>query len=197
MAAPKLNTQLAITDIRPLTREDLSEIINAPKYDVMSRIRDPHHRVARLVASGIRPYEEIARRSGYSTMRINQLTADPAFMELVARYRREIDAAFISSQDDYYEMATANMLKAERMISEKLEIAEEEGSLPPVRDLLAISRDAADRFGYGKKATNVNINVDFASKLEKAISRSKGVTINALPSISPDVSQPPLIRRRA
>jgi hypothetical protein len=29
-----------------------------------------------------------------------------------------------------------------------------------------------DRFGYGKRQTNVNVNVDFAKRLEAAITRS-------------------------
>ena len=186
-----------ITDIRPLTREDLAEIMIPRNAPVVQRLRDPHHHVVRLIAAGVRPMEEVARRSGYTIARIHGLNTDPAFKELVASYRGAIDAAFIRSQDDYYELATSNMVKAERQIAEKLERAEEEGELLPTRDLIAISRDAADRFGYGKKAMNVNVNVDFASKLEQAIARSGKVIDPSLP-ISPGADgQLPLIRRRA
>jgi len=58
-------------------------------------------------------------------------------------------------------------------IADKLGEAEEAGETLPVRDLIAISRDAADRFGYGKKQTNVNVNADFASMLERTIDRSR------------------------
>lgn len=197
MPAYKTALPLTISEIRPLTREDLAEIVAQPTKHVIARLREPHHNVARLIAAGIRPRTELARRSGYTTARIRDLEADPAFQELISHYRKEVDAAFIRSQDDYYELATGNMIVAERMIAEKLEIHDEEGTLPPVRDLLAISRDAADRFGYGKKATNVNVNVDFASKLEQAIARSNKATINVSPADDALGASLPLIRRRA
>ena len=65
------------------------------------------------------------------------------------------------------------MLVAERQIADRLEDAEEEGVKLPLKDLLAISRDGADRFGYGKKSAVLNTNVDFAAILEQAIARSK------------------------
>lgn len=189
---------LSIGEIRPLTREDLAEIMVPPKKSAVARLRDPHHHAARLIAAGVRPMEEVARRTGYSRSRLYVLTLDPTFQELVASYRTREDASFYSTRDDYYETATANMLKAEVQIAEKLEAAEETGELLPIRDLLAISRDAADRFGYGKKTTNLNVNVDFASKLEKAIERSAARSIDHSPSISPDASTAsPVIARRA
>lgn len=182
---------LKIGEIRPLTRDDLSEIIGKKRQaQTVQYLRDSHHMVARLVAAGVRPNSEIARRTGFAASRISNLIIDPAFQELVASYRGDVDAAFIRSQDDFFETATSNMLKAERQIAEKLDKADEEGELLPVRDLLAISRDAADRFGYGKKTTNLNVNVDFASKLEQAIARTKAVSS---PTISPtDGAEPSL-----
>ena len=168
-----------IRSIRPLTREDLEEIKTKRTVPVVARFRDPHHRVARLVAAGLRP-AETAAQSGYSLARIYVLQADPTFMQLVAEYRKEVTEGFVQSQDAYYELATTNMLTAERMLAEKLEIADEEGTSLPTRDLLAISRDAADRFGYGKRTLNTNVNIDFAAKLEAAISRS-GKVIDVIP----------------
>lgn len=199
--------------IRELTRDDMDQLKIKRVVDVAKRFRDPHHRVARLIAAGLRPYE-VAKKSGYSYGRIRTLTADPTFMELVASYRADVQEAFVESVDDYYELATSNMLKAERQLAEKLDEADEQGELLPTRDLIAISRDAADRFGYGKKQTNLNVNVDFAAKLESARQRS-GRVIDAVanpplaespnPSrttTSPPRTQsrdvtPPLIRRRA
>ncbi len=98
-----------------------------------------------------------------------------------------MDAEFVKNADAFYEVATSNMLKAEVMLADKLEAAEEEGTHLPTRDLIAISRDAADRFGYGKRQTNLNVNADFASLLEKAIQRS-GKTIEG--SITPGSQSP-------
>ena len=81
------------------------------------------------------------------------------------------------------------MTKAERQISDRLDEADETGESLPIRDLVAVSRDAADRLGLGKKSTVTNLNVDFAAKLEAAIGRSAKI----IELSSSEVS----IRRRA
>lgn len=174
----KIATEPSVTNVRALTRDDLASIkdLRSSTADthggnVVQRLRDPHHRVARLIAAGLRT-DEIAERSGYSHQRITTLQRDPAFQELVARYRKTVDEAFEREQDEYAKLATGNMLKAETMLAEKLEEAEETGEFLPTKDLIAISRDAADRFGYGKRQMNLNVNMDFAAELEKARSRS-------------------------
>lgn len=178
----KIATHPEIIAIRPMTREDIGLILEKrvgedgrPITNVVQRFRDPHHRVARLFAAGLR-LPEVAERSGFSYSRVSILFGDPAFQDLVAKYREKVDAAFVQGQDDFYEQATSNMRKAEAMLAEKLEAAEEAGELLPTRDLIAISGDRMDRFGYGKRQTNLNVNADFASLLEKAIARS-GKTI--------------------
>lgn len=178
-----------ILAIRDLTRDDLARLAD-PRTNVLAptSLRDSHHRVARLVASGLRQFE-VAAKTGYSIQRIGTLTASPAFRQLVAEYQALVTEAFVESQDDYFTVATSNMLKAERQIADKLDAADDAGETLPTRELVAISRDAADRFGYGKKLTNLNVNVDFASKLEKAIARSgKTIEATALPgSLVPPV----------
>lgn len=173
MPKPLARTKL-IGPIREMTREDMAATLR-PCYQPLitdpTKLRDSHHRVARLAAAGCRKFE-IVERTGYSYNRISQLLASPAFVELVAKYRAKVDASFERSQDEFFNLATANMIKAERMIADKLEAADNETIDLPVRDLVAVSRDAADRFGYGKKETRLNINADFAAELEKAIARS-------------------------
>lgn len=178
----KIATHPEIIAIRPMTREDIGLILEKrvgsdgrPLSGAVQRFRDPHHRIARLFATGLR-LAEVVERCGYSYNRVAILSTDPAFQDLIAKYREKVDAAFVQGQDDFYEQATSNMRKAEAMLAEKLEAAEEAGELLPTRDLIAISGDRMDRFGYGKRQTNLNVNADFASLLEKAIARS-GKTI--------------------
>lgn len=173
---------------RPLTREDLALLVqgNRTSDAFPKKLRDSHHRIARLAAAGLRPFE-IAQRSGYGRARVTALLSNPAMEELVARYREKVDEAFATNQDEYYELATSNMLAAERHIADQIAEADEAGELLPIRTALAISRDAADRFGYGKRQTNVNVNVDFAAQLERAIQRS-GKTIEASPNQGPGSS---------
>jgi len=160
--------------VRSLARADLSLLAqtrDTPAGSVVAKLRDPHHRIARCLASGMKQ-NEAAAICGMSYNRVHTLLKDPAFQDLVSKYRGQVDEAFVRSQDHFMEMATANMLRAESMIMEKLEDAEERGEFLPTRDLLAISRDAADRFGYGKKNTTLNVNADFAALLEAARRRS-------------------------
>lgn len=178
----------------PLTAADL-ERLREPRFVATSpqKLRDSHHMIARLAASGKRP-GEIAALVGYSRERVTVLLLSPAMEELVAVYRAKVDEAFVESQDAFFELATRNMLAAERHIADHIAELDESGELLPVRTALAISRDAADRFGYGKKTQNLNINVDFASQLERAIKRSgKGP---ALEGTTTTVAQTPAPRRQ-
>lgn len=163
-----------IQGIRELVKPDLAVLAKTREVPVIKRLRDPHHRLARLVASGLKP-SAAATQAGYSYGSLSILQKDPAFQELVSHYRGIVDENFAASQDAFYELATANMLKAERHIAEQIESREESGELLSIREALAVSRDAADRFGYGKKTTNVNVNLDFAAKLERAHKRSATV----------------------
>lgn len=175
----KIASKPEVIAIRALTRDDLG-LLAAERpsdstragSDPIAKLRDTHHRLARMVASGLR-MTDIATQSGYSYQRVMTLQKDPSFIELVARYRSRIDEAWGREQDAYAELMTANMLKAERMLADKLEDAEDEDTTLPTRELIAISRDAADRMGYGKRQTNLNVNVDFAAKLEAARARSR------------------------
>lgn len=170
----KLAIDPKIIEVRPLTRDDLLCLREKrPAQGVVKTFRDSHHKIARLVAAGLKP-GEVALRAGITVSRVGSLKGDPAFIELVAQYRLKVDEAFVEGVGDYYEVATANMLKAEVMLSDKLDEAIDSGELLPTKDLLAISRDAADRFGHPKQkvSQNTNVNVDFAAMLEATARRS-------------------------
>lgn len=161
-----------VLSVRPMTPADLEGLRRPSNIPRLRQLRDSHHNVARMLASGMKVYE-VAARCGYSLKRVSDLQRDPAFIDLVARYRDEVTEVWKESVDDFMTLATANMIKAERQISDRLDEADEKNETLPVRELIAISRDAADRLGYGKKSTTLNLNVDFAAKLEAARRRSK------------------------
>ncbi len=171
-----------IKSIEVLEREDLAILMEAREADTqkiansITRLRDPHHMLARYLAMGMK-HHEAGRKAGYSIGRVQMLLKSPAFQELMAHYRNLVTDGFKEEVEEYVELATGNMLMAERMIAEQLEDAEENDEKVPIATLLKVSRDAADRLGYGKKTTNVNVNVDLASRLERAIQRS-GKTID-------------------
>jgi hypothetical protein len=138
-----------------------------------------------MVAAGMRP-GDIVEQSGYSHGRINALMIDPAFQDLVSYYRSMVDESFKEQLDATHRQMILARGKAIRMLNDKLEVAEENDELPPVRELLGILELTADRTGYGKRETKVNVNLDFAGNLEKALSRMKSVrSLDSTPVIEP------------
>ena len=169
-----LHHQPEVSDIRSLTRADLAVLAVKRPPNSLQTLRDTHHRAARAVAAGLRG-EELASRTGYSYQRVYLLQQDPAFMELVAHYRAIITAEWAASVDPVIEYMSTNALKAQAMLSDKLDAAAENNEFLPTRDLLGIAELGLDRTGYGKVNKNVNVNVDFAAQLEAARKRSAGV----------------------
>lgn len=162
--------------LAPMTREDMAEVLKPPfKAHVgVERLRDSHHNIARLAALGMKQIE-IAARTGYSANRVNLLLQGPAMQDLVAHYRATVDESWRQNVDDYFQMVFTNMMRAERMIGDRLEEADEGDADVRMKDLIDIARDGADRTGYMKKSAQVVAKVDFASRLEAAIERNKKV----------------------
>lgn len=159
-----------VTNIRAVTRADLAHLTVKRDVTAVQTLRDNHHRIARAVASGL-SLGDVASTCGVSYNRVTSLKADPSFQELVAHYRAIITSEW-AQQDTVIEFLRGNALKAQAMISDKLDAAAEANEFLPTRDLLGIAELGLDRTGYGKVNKNVNINVDFAAKLEAARNRS-------------------------
>jgi hypothetical protein len=162
-----------ISGIRVLARADLSVLLEKRPKTELKSLTDKHHRIARAVAAGLSNVD-VAAICGITATRVSMLKQDQAFQELCAHYRGLVTADYIHQTDSYLEVLLANKLKAEVMLGDKLDAAIDGDELLPTRDLMAISRDAADRTGHGKVQTNMNVNVDFAAKLEAARRRSAG-----------------------
>lgn len=159
--------------MRELTREDLRALNGPrPKVSAVQKFRDSHHRIAMLFAEGLR-MREVKEITGYSYPRLSVLHSDPAFQDLIASYRPEAQARAREALDEYRALAVGNMVEGELMIEEVLARAREENELPSIRELVAITSDRADRFGYGKHQTSTNVNVDIATRLDAAIARTE------------------------
>lgn len=181
-----------VTAVRELRKEDLARFAELRRGHVVKRLRDSHHHIAKMFASGMDAVQ-VAQRVGRTPASIRTIRKSPAFEQLLAEYRAIATEAWADSVDTYFDLASSNMVRAELQIADRLGEAEEAGETLPVRDLLAISRDAADRFGYGKRSTQVNVNADFAALLEKAIRRS-GKSLDLVASKAPRTSEPPAPR---
>lgn len=192
-----------IGPIRLLSRSDLAHLTVRREASVVQNLRDNHHRIARAVASGMST-TDVAATCGITINRVSVLKADPAFADLIAHYRAIITTEW-AQQDTVIEFMRSNALKAQAMISDKLDDAAERNEFLPTRDLLGIAELGLDRTGYGKVNKNVNVNIDFAAKLEAARNRSaQARVINPpieapSPSSSPQsgstVSEPPRIKQ--
>lgn len=141
---------------------------------VVKKFRDTHHMMARLFAMGYRT-GEVADKMGYSISRISILRNSPAFEELVAAYREDVNGVWRQHQDEYMTIMNRTRMLAARMKLDQMEAAEENGEQIPLNTLLRIEADNADRTGYAKRTVNTNINLDLALKLDKAIERSSKV----------------------
>ena len=160
-----------VLGIRPLAAEEVS----APRgrVSVIKRFRDSHHRMARLFASGLR-VSEVAALTGYSVSRVSIFHNNPAFQDLIAEKRMIEDQIARDHITAYNELILSNGLKAERKLADKLDDDDESEGMS-VRELISISRDAADRVGLSKRSIQTNVNLDFADMLDRAIKRSDEV----------------------
>ena len=160
-----------VLSVRPLTPEDLPRLRDPRVAPRMKSFRDTHHRLARMVAAGFRD-AEIIRKTGYSQTRLGSLKADPAFQQLIAEYREKVTESWLETVDEFHEASISNMLRAERMVEEHLDVAEETDERIPLKTLIAITADRADRFGYGKHRTQRNENLTFAAEMKLIAQRS-------------------------
>lgn len=162
-----------VASVQALTREDLLRLKQPRPAQGRPRLmRNAHHRLARYVASGLRT-EEILRLTGYSSSRFSNLSRDPAFQQLVALYTGKVDEAFVRSQNEVQEVAAELIMRNLRKVEEHYDDADESEERIPLKTLVAVGADLMDRFGYGKKSTQRNENLDFAAMMEQ-IARASG-----------------------
>jgi hypothetical protein len=173
-----------ITDIREVSRADLVHLTVKRPTTTLQTLRDNHHRVARAFASGL-SNQDVATTCGISVTRVSMLRKDPAMQELTAHYRSMLTAEWVKEADPVTELLRSNAMKAQAMLSDKLDEAAENGEYLPTRDLLGIAELGLDRTGYGKVNKNLNVNVDFAAKLEAARHRSSRAREVGAPSRAP------------
>lgn len=162
-----------IFGVRELTQE---EVETAPRAKTPGPkvLRDHHHRIARLFAMGMRN-GEIAQLTGFSPTRLHIIRQSPAMDQLVEDYRKDVHGEWREEVKGYYEEADRLRTNSLRQIGQQLDSADETGEALPISTLLRIHDSLADRTGYPKRKENVNLNIDFADRLEKARLRSAKV----------------------
>lgn len=168
-----------ILAVRPLTEADLPALRekSAPLAR-LAALRDSHHAVARLMATGLTNIQ-IAAQTGHSLASISRYRRDPSMVELVAHYRALITSEWLDEVDQFQRDWRVVATKALRTINDHFDDAEERGDLVPYNRAQSTLSDYGDRFGYGKKSATVNVSVNYAAELEAAIARTKSKTLEA------------------
>lgn len=155
------------TVVRELDRVDL-QLLNNEKGSVSSpikRLGERHHALARNLASGMSP-GEAAIVCGYSSSRVSILQDDPAFKELLNFYREDVNATYRGLHEKLAGLAE----DAADILATRLEEEEDKVS---IGQLMEITKLGADRTGHGPQTsqTNINVNVNLASRLQAARER--------------------------
>lgn len=138
----------------------------------LKTLRERHHRLARLIASGVNQ-NTAALMCDYTPSTVSILMDDPAFRELLTVYREDLHAQYLETAEAMAGMAKdGTMLIRERM--------EEFGKEIPLDKLIDIVKLGADRTGLGPQSIsnqNVNVNVNLADRLAAARKRRAVIDI--------------------
>lgn len=179
--------KIAAEVVRDLTQADLAmlETERGVQPRELTRLRERHHALARALASGLSE-GEAAAVTGYDLSRISVLKGDPAFKELLAFYRENVNASYA----EMHELLAGMSKDAALILRERLEDEPEDFGHG---QLLEIAKMGADRTGHGPSSTStqVNVHVDMAERLERARERvAKAKTIEHREAVSV-CTQPP------
>jgi hypothetical protein len=159
--------------VRELQSSDLA-LLGAEKGSqapAIKRISDRHHGLARNLAAGMSE-GEAAVICGLSISRVSILKADPTFKELLEFYRADVTKEYLGLHERLANVAGTALDELQTRL-------EDEPEKITVNQLLATVAMGADRTGFGPQSsqTNVNVNVDLASRLQAARERVRTRTI--------------------
>jgi hypothetical protein len=135
----------------------------------IKRITDRHHALARCLAGGMAE-GDAAVLQGYTISRVSILKSDPAFKELLQFYREDALRPYRDLHIRLSGLATDATVLLQEKLEADLELEVEDRKVP-VNQLMELTKMGADRTGFGPQATNVNVNVDLAGRLEAARKR--------------------------
>lgn len=168
---------MSATVVRELDEADLVMLgeEKGSKAPALKRLSERHHALARCLSQGMAP-GDAAITCGYVASRVSVLQADPAFQELLAFYRQDVNMKYL----DMHGVLAGLSLDAAMELRERLETdAQADEKKISVGQLVELTKLGADRTGYGPQSSQVNVNVDLAGRLEAA---RKRVAMRQLPS---------------
>jgi hypothetical protein len=133
---------LDIDFVREINEADLALLSSQSAGSVappLKRITDRHHSLARLLAGGMTE-GEAALVLGYDISRVSILKSSPAFIELLALYRMEVDREFATNLEHMAGLSKDALLELRGRL-------EDEPENFSVRELLSIATEMQDRAG--------------------------------------------------
>lgn len=168
----------------PLTRADLQVLSeNSKGFDEprkpLERLKERHHALARLLASGDMTDGEAGILTGYNQPTISILKQDPTFIELLDFYRNEVNLEFRSFQAKLARLGGDSIDELQRRVEES---PEELGAA----FLLDIVTKVADRTGNGPTSsttskTEVNVTLDLSARMKLAREKANAAMIDITP----------------
>lgn len=145
-------------ELELLGRANPSELLeetalSTQQAPTIKRLKQIHHELARLLASGLSP-AEVAASTGYSASRISILQRDPSFKGLMDHYKTQRDEVFV---DVHKRMATLGIDAADEL-QERLETNPESFSVGQLTELM---KATLDRGGFSpvQKTQSVSMSV--------------------------------------
>lgn len=162
---------LSAVQVRELDSCDIA-LLNeekGSKAPALKRLSERHHALARCLASNMAE-GEAAITCGYAPSRVSILKADPAFQELLAFYRNDVNQKYI----DMHGVLAGLSFDAAMELRERLELdleSEPADKKISVGQLMELTKLGADRTGFGPQSSQLNVNVDLAGRLEAARKR--------------------------
>ena len=164
LQAPAINEQCEV--VREIEERDLPVVLqelrehnwaraNAPGSTEVRVLRSGHHKLAQLIASGVKPIDA-SYITGRSVNSIYSLQRDPAFNELCAHYRAQEEV----KEADVLDRVTRIGFLASEILQERLEESPEKFSNSELRQLLELvaQKDGSARRANDAPSLAVSIN---------------------------------------
>lgn len=134
-------------------------------------MRETHHQLARLLATGMKQVE-VSAITGYSQSRISILKGDPAFKELIAHYTEVQDSAYADIAGQMAALSSSAM-------SELRDRLEDDPAQFSNMQVLEVMKTLLDRTGFGPaskaevKHSHLHVNADDLARVKQLVKEAQ------------------------
>lgn len=178
MLSPLELEVLGGVDVSDLVERTTAELQTSEAPSI-ARLRQIHHEIARLLASGLTE-TEVAASTGYSLSRISILKRDPSFKELLAYYAARSEEQFLDVRKRLAILGTDAVAELQDRLDYKPD------SLTNTQ-LIEITKTTLDRAGFSPVSKSENVQVLLTGdELEKLKQNIGGGNVRIVESLSSD-----------